>query len=222
MKYSLCLQATYNKVDVALCNDQFIIDSLSIPNQSSSAQLVVSLDQLLKKNSLSIKDCLYIAANQGPAPFTTLRTILATINGIQAAINIPLIGIDGLQSLITQHKSKNYTYTIALLNAFNNELYYAIYFENNCITGYASCENIVSLIKETIGNDSALIIGNGIEILKKEYSDASETQIFFDTSIAHLTIADVVHIAQKAWSNGDNFTIPLMPLYLKKHAAERV
>lgn len=222
MKYSLCLQATYNKVDVALCNDQYIIDSLSIPNNSSSAQLVVCLDQLLKKHSTSIKDCLYIAANQGPAPFTTLRTILATINGIQAAINIPLIGIDGLQSLIDQHKSKNYTYTIALLNAFNNELYYAIYFENNCITGYASCENIVSLIKETIGNDSALIIGNGIEILKKDYSGTFGTQISFNTSIVYITIADVAHIAQKAWSNGGDFTIPLMPLYLKKHAAERV
>lgn len=223
MNYSLCLQATYKHVDIALCNDDNIIQSLTILNHNSSAQLIPCIDQLLKKHSLSLKDCSYIAANQGPAPFTTLRSVLSTINGIYEATRIPLIGIDGLQGLIARHTSKNYTYTIALLNAFNNELYYALYSNDITITGYASMEETIDLIQKTINHNSALVIGNGIEIVKKHIPCFFDnTALFTNPSIEYTTIADIAHLAWSSWNTHTNFNAPLMPLYLKKHAAERI
>ncbi len=49
---------------------------------------------------LRFLDLAFIAAHQGPAPFTTLRVCLTTVNGFAFATGMPLIGINGLQELV--------------------------------------------------------------------------------------------------------------------------
>jgi len=223
MHYSLCLQATAKYLEIALCDKDSIIQSMQIVNHTASSLLIPTLDQLLKNNNLSLKDCLYIAANQGPAPFTTLRTVLATINGIQCATSIPLIGVDGLKGLLAAHTSKNYVYMIALLNAFNNELYYAIPTKETVITGYATPENVIPLIQTMTNNQSTLLIGNGIALLEQyDKTFIDNVTISSNPSVEHLTLTECAQQAWSAWCNKRYSTTPLMPLYLKKHAAERV
>ena len=223
MHYSLCLQATTRYLEIALCHKESIVQSMQIINHTASSSLIPILDQLLKNNNLSLKDCRYIAANQGPAPFTTLRTVLATINGIQCAIAIPLIGIDGLKGLLAAHRSKNHIYTIVLLNAFNNELYYAIPTEETILTGYATPKEIMSLIRTTTNNQSTLLIGNGVALLEQyDKTFIDKVTIASNPSIEHLTLAECAQQAWTAWNNNQSTTSPLMPSYLKKHAAERV
>lgn len=222
MNYSLCLQATYHHVDIALCNGERVISSLQIPSRTASALLIPSLDRLLKDHNLLLKDCLYIAAHQGPAPFTTLRTILATINGIQCATTLALIGIDGLKSLVSLHKSNDTVYTIALLNAFNNELYYAIQSHETIITGYAALEALPLLLQNIIKTDSALFIGNGVHLFKNSFPDFfNNNALLTNILIEECTITDIAYLAWQAWHRKEAYNVPLMPLYLKKHAVER-
>lgn len=223
MNYSLCMQSTYQYVNIALCNGQEIIQVSSVPNNASSATLVSHIDALLKKHAFPLANCSYIAVNQGPGPFTTLRAILATAQGIADATNIPLIGIDGLKGLIESHRSAEDSYTIALLNAFNNEYYYAIASRKECITGYGTPMMIKSLIQEIVGDNTALVIGNGIPIIKKNPDfDINSNLIRFNPTKEHCSIDDIATLGYAAWKNNQATHNQLMPLYLKKHAAERV
>lgn len=222
MNYSLCLQSTYDNVTIALSNGQKIIVSTSLPNNASSATLIPHIDALLKNNSLSLSSCRYIAVNQGPGPFTTLRTILATVQGIADATQIPLVGVDGLKGLIACHRSAEHPYTIALLNAFNNEFYYAIASSKECATGYGTPGMIKNLIQNIVGNNAGVVIGNGIPLIKKNSDFVFEpNHIFFNPSIEHCTIDDIAYLAFAAWTKNQASQSPLMPLYLKKHAVER-
>lgn len=222
MNYSLCMQSTYQHVNIALCNGQQIIESTSVPNHASSATLVPHIDALLKRHAFSLANCSYITVNQGPGPFTTLRTILATVQGIADATNIPLIGIDGLKGLIESHRSAEHLYTIALLNAFNNEYYYAIASDKECFTGYGTPAIIQNLIQEIVGDSTALVIGNGIPLIKKNPDFVINSNfITFDATKEHCSIDDIATLGYAAWNNNQATHNPLMPLYLKKHAVER-
>ena len=69
---------------------------------------------MLKNSRLTFRRFAFVAAHQGPAPFTTLRVCLTTVNGFAFATGVPLIGVNGLQELIVQHKRAD-SITVALL-----------------------------------------------------------------------------------------------------------
>jgi tRNA threonylcarbamoyladenosine biosynthesis protein TsaB len=99
MIYSLGLQATYTHSDVGIFKDGNLILSATKDKTLASRELIPLCAALLMEVEKSLSDISYIAINQGPAPFTTLRTVITTVNGIAYATNIPLIGIDGLALL---------------------------------------------------------------------------------------------------------------------------
>lgn len=124
--FFLIVQATYSHVEIGLCNGSKIIALQTLEKSSATKVLVQTIDQLLVSKNLSINDLSFIAANRGPAPFTTLRVVLATINGISFASDIKLIGIDGLHAFVLENTHAQWPYTAYLLNAFNNDVYFAI------------------------------------------------------------------------------------------------
>ena len=57
---------------------------------------------MLKQHALTFSGLAFIAAHQGPAPFTTLRVCLTTVNGFAFATQVPLIGVNGLKELVDE------------------------------------------------------------------------------------------------------------------------
>src|SRR5687767_3976293 len=115
MTYFLALQNTYQNVEIALFKDSQILASTTLSKLQASSHSMPAIQELLKTNNLTLKDLSFIGASQGPGPFTTLRVVIATVNGISFSTGIPLIGVDGLDTFLDEQKDSRYP-VVALLN----------------------------------------------------------------------------------------------------------
>src|SRR3989338_3322087 len=109
MSFFLKLQATYDSIEFALCSNPSIrfahakhsgraeiIKKQFVIKTEACKLLMLKLNELLTSEQKQWSDISFIVVNQGPAPFTTLRALIATVNGISFATRIPLVGVDGL------------------------------------------------------------------------------------------------------------------------------
>jgi tRNA A37 threonylcarbamoyladenosine modification protein TsaB len=156
----LAIQSTYVGIEIALYNTDFMhfLGHALVPKNETSTVLS-TIDTLLINHKLTINKIGYCLVNRGPAPFTTLRTVIATANGLKAALQIPLIGMSGLDLLSSEYDMTKRK-AIILLNAFANDFYF--YIDNN-LKGIGSMEEIKSILKS---NDITSIIGNGGPLIK--------------------------------------------------------
>lgn len=211
----LTFVSTYSSVHCGLFYDDQCIGSFTITSRQSSKDLVCSLDALLKNNSMSFEQCNFIAASQGPAPFTTLRSVLATVNGLAYATSTPLVGLDSLPIFLEEYHFREYDYTLALLNAFSGDVYYGISHNNNFIeSGCLPLELCIEHVKKIIGTSSLSCIGGGVtlhqEILAKNFPHAK-----LCTRLDYASLDALGKRAYEQWCNKENIVQQLMPLYLK-------
>ncbi len=195
----IAIQHTYDTFEMALFINNKLVDKLSEDKRHTSKLFIPLLQQLLSKNAILFAELSFCAVNCGPGPFSTLRSILASVNGLHAATNIPLIGIDGLEATFLEFYDPQYENTAVLLNAFNNESYYLI----------ATGDNIVSTgYKNT-------------DLLKQEITDQfpANTINIIDNKICSIEI--IGRLGYEKYINKEPSNQYLMPLHLKKHPAER-
>ncbi len=130
-------------------NQYSCLETIIKNDTKASSHLVPYINDLLIKHNLTLENLDFIAIDKGPGAFTSLRVCIATVNGINFANNIPLVGIDGLEALYQETYNaleKKLTKTVAtdpddtkeqitsptidtivcLLNAYNNDVYYLI------------------------------------------------------------------------------------------------
>lgn len=232
----LAIQNTYQELEIALFNGSVCADVLRADNKSASKIFIPLVQKILTQNSIPLDTLNFIAVNQGPGPFTTLRTILASVNGLSFATNIPLIGIDGLIALLLEHRSTKYLHTIALLNAFNKDVYFGIEKpEKKLETGYnnifnfltdisgtpPTTQNFTTNLEQISPRETIRFIGNGTELYKNAIQDTFGLNAYIPT-ILPLTcsITQIGLMGLKRWQQHDRLTCQLLPLYLKKHAAQ--
>jgi tRNA threonylcarbamoyladenosine biosynthesis protein TsaB len=217
MSFLLCLHTTYNKVDCALAHNNKILVASSVAKEQASAQLVGTIDALLSIKHLNLSDITHIIVNQGPAPFTTLRTIIATANGIAFSNKIPLVGVDALDALMTE-----YVYpepTVALLNAFNKAVYYGTIDPSNkqYIKGYASIEACLLTMKKMFNEHTVHFIGNGSELYHSEIQELFGDQAHFQNPIPlTASLEQILGKGIEQLNEGKNICKFIEPLYLKK------
>ncbi len=212
MSFWLCIASDYECMHVALCKEQKIIETLSTDKADSNKQLLFLIAQLLTKHHLVINDLLYIGVNVGPAPYTSLRIAIATANGIAYATSLPLVNIDGLLVLLQQHTSLNPT--VALLNAFNYDVFYGIRADTTILTG---CEHIDQLLDRLnqLNITTPYIIGNGTtlyyENIIKRFSGAQISQ----PAVEYANIEWLAKSGWHSWQERQEITDQVFPRYLK-------
>jgi len=250
--FFISIEGSYSHVEVALFCKKYT-ESISIVNTESivkigsivknevkaSSHLIPYIDTLLHENNVTIHDLSFIAIDQGPGAFTSLRVSIATVNGIAFAHKIPLIGVQGLDALCreTVQTSKQFAQDVlqdvlivCLLNAFNNDVYFSInkIQENSIITILEkNCKKINILLDElqelpelskNISKSSIIFTGNGA-LLHQELI----TQTFGEYSLASplhtICSAQVIaEIALEQWEksqNPEDFPTELSPNYMK-------
>ncbi len=141
------LQNTYHAIEIALFKNACLIESVHISKTDASKDILLNLDMLLQRHQVTLADLEFLAVNQGPGPFTTLRVVIATANGISFASKIPMIGIDALAAFMDEYTNPAYPITVALLNAFNDDLYTAIQSTPHTAP-LISCNNSLAFFKE--------------------------------------------------------------------------
>src|SRR5471030_2525471 len=98
MKHYLSIQNTYTHVEMALFQDGQLINWVSEDKLRASKHFILLIAGLLQEHQIKFSDLSFVAVNQGPGPFTTLRVVIASVNGLSYATKIPLVGIDALDA----------------------------------------------------------------------------------------------------------------------------
>lgn len=219
--YSLLLQADYNQVSIGLAYGSKVLTTSTDSKHNASINLVSRLNNILESQNLTWKDLSYLAVNQGPAPFTTLRVIITTANGLHFAQKIPLVGVDGIRTLLNEHTTST-PITVALLNAFGKDLYFGIKTQNSISTGWQNYELFFKELYTDFTNTPITFLGNGVVLFEKEI-----TTLFKDN--AHIMhplpeYCSIEALAQRAfeqWNTKENIHDTLLPLYLKTQEYKR-
>jgi tRNA threonylcarbamoyladenosine biosynthesis protein TsaB len=164
----------------------------------------------------------FVVVNQGPGPFTTLRTVLATVNGLAYARGIPLVGVDGIVTLATAYQKERGGMVVGLLNAFNQDVYYAVAQQNakNEI-GFGHGSSFIRQLSVQFPDTTITFVGNGVRPLQAEIEGVFGSHAFLISPNVHT--ASIKQIAMQGlsqWQKQLNVVTQLMPIYLKQHSAE--
>jgi tRNA threonylcarbamoyladenosine biosynthesis protein TsaB len=206
---------------MALFINNKLQDAVHEDKRHTSKLFIPLLNQLLTRNNITLTSLSFCAVNCGPGPFSTLRSIIASVNGLHCATNIPLIGIDGLDAIFLEFYNPTYEHTIVLLNAFNNEIYYLIADGNHILNkGYQKIDTFLEQIKHTYPGPINFI-GNGISLHQDLINNVlGNNAVIADTIPEFCSIETIAHMGLQAFKHNNYTTDYLMPLHLKKHAVE--
>ena len=153
--------------------------------------------------------------NQGPGPFTSLRVIITTANGLSFATKKPLIGINGIEQFLKEFHDPEWPYTVALLNAYHNDVYYAIEQDGTCIQ--TGAKNIDVLLDElALDKTPVRLIGNGVDLYKKTILKKLGDKAYLQEPMPqHVSLKQIGKAAFARWQKQEDLTEQLLPLYLK-------
>lgn len=177
MQTFLVVQARYQNYEVGLFNKLECIDYEIHSKNDASKTLIPTIQKILKRNSISLQEIAAIGVNQGPGPFTSLRIIITTVNGIAFATHISLIGCNSLDALLQENQDDRWPITIALLNACNNDVYFAIQKDHTeIIYGCTNANLLLKKLHQDYHNIPIRFIGNGVLLIKESIHALFGTQ----------------------------------------------
>jgi universal bacterial protein YeaZ len=218
----LCVGHTYNGVEAALFNDDKFIDKIFEDKKRASKYFVTNIQLLLSRNGWSLSDLSFIATNKGPGPFTTLRVVLASVNGLAFAIKKPIIAIDGLQAILQEYGLEQNMVTVALLDACAKDIYFGVSGKDLnsglvCVnTGYKNIEVFLQDLKNLYINKKIYFIGNGSEKYRDQIIKLFGDSVVFDEKIPETcSIEQIGKMAFYKWEKGEGLEKQVLPVYLK-------
>jgi tRNA threonylcarbamoyladenosine biosynthesis protein TsaB len=162
MSYFITIQYPYQYLTISLSDNTTMVETQTISKFQAISLLIPTLKTMLDARNLTLADIACIGINTGPGPFNTLRSIIATANGISFAKQIPLVGCNGLDLMLQEAEDQN---TVVILDAFGSDVYFAI--KSNGTSGYNSIENLIAELNQPT-NKEITFIGNGA-IKHQEY-----------------------------------------------------
>lgn len=221
----ISIQGSYNKLELALFENNNCLELIKEQNLKASSLFIPLLQELFKKNSVYLKNIQFIALDQGPGAFTSLRVTIATANGISFAGKIPLIGIDGLDAL-AQETLNEFSHDlpeilICILNAYNNDIYFSINKVDKQTKqievddkGYKKIDLFLQEIQNKFKNKKILFTGNGIELHKNLILETLKNEIQF-SDLQTCSANQIAKMALEKWNQQKGLSFKLYPLYLK-------
>ena len=215
MPHFLAIQNTYTDLQIALFKQTTCLTVIKTDKTTASKEIILLLQSLLSDHQLSFKHIKFIAANQGPGAFTTLRVVIATVNGLSFASQVPLIGINALHALLAEHSIQRPA--IALLNAFSKDLYYAVKTQSNPELTQG-CSKIEHIFKEyPFDGESVLFMGNGAQIHKETIVKLYGGRAQFLTPMPQTcSIQQIGLLGWQQWQQQASLSFQLQPIYLKQ------
>ena len=104
----LALCAALDKSYLALFSDNKITDKIIKSDEKNyhSLYLIKSLNEILKKNNITLNDLDLITTNIGPGSFTGIRVALSIAKTISAELNIPCVPLNTAQILLNTYNKK--------------------------------------------------------------------------------------------------------------------
>ncbi len=236
--FFLSIQGSYSNLELALYQDSNCLELIKEDNIKASSLLIPFISQILKNNSKQISNLDFIAIDQGPGAFTSLRVTITTVNGLAFANKIPLIGIDGLDALSKEaleittekHTDFNPEILVTLLNAYNNDVFFDInkVVDSNQLEptekiypckGYKKIDLLLKGLKHNFSENKIVFAGNGTKLNQDLITKNFENNILIvDRDVC--SAATVAKMALEKWNqvSGNVKEYKLSPLYLKSQS----
>jgi tRNA threonylcarbamoyl adenosine modification protein YeaZ len=212
----LALQSTYTNLELGIYRNDACLACVHIDKTKASKECVPTIAALLQQNKLTISNISFVGVNQGPGPFTTLRTAVATVNGLAFARTLPLVGVNGIETFLQEYAHQS-TNVVALLNAFGSDLYFGIRTGSSYDEGCNSIDNVLLTVTQQIPAGPILFVGNGValatEQIKNSFGDRAQT---ITPNPETVSLNAIASSALKQWNLKQNITYQLEPLYFKE------
>jgi tRNA threonylcarbamoyladenosine biosynthesis protein TsaB len=225
--YFLVIYGSYQDISLGLYRGAVPHRTQTAHAVRASAQLLPLIDHLLSEQKCSLSDLDFIALDQGPGAFTSLRVVLTTMNGISFAKKVPLVGCDGLRALADQMEVQAIQATnkpellVALLNAYNNEVYYHFSrlqkdgsYQEVKDPGYADIGAVIGMItKQEVS--SVWCAGNGANVYREVLVQQLGASAHIDQVLRHADLDTLAQHALTQWHEQEEPCYNLQPNYLK-------
>lgn len=224
----LGIQGSYKSFEIALFEGGNYLDSFMGDKIQASSHFILSIDQVLKKNKKNFGDIAFIAVDQGPGAFTSLRVIISTVNALAFDTPVKLIGVDGLDALASQTldavDAQN-IFLVALLNAYNNEVYYGVHevgeqkkLKLHMPKGYKKIDELLAQLEKLAQekNYNFLFTGNGSVLHKDLIFEKFKDRLVEPFGLLSVCSARKIgEMGFEQWGGEVNICSELQPLYLK-------
>ena len=209
-----------------MSDEKLICEIVQNHKKTHSQKLMPMIDELLKMAEMDISEIDVFAVSIGPGSFTGLRIGVATVKGLAAAFNKPVVGIRSLDGLAFNIGFTEYL-ICPIINARNNFVFSGIYQNENgeLITVRdirpINIDELLTEIKKA--NKKAVFLGDGVnehkgKITEKLWGNA----LFAPININEQKASSIAYLAFLKASIGDIMTYSeLLPMYFKETQAER-
>jgi tRNA threonylcarbamoyladenosine biosynthesis protein TsaB len=212
----LAIQNTYTHVQMGVFYGTKPIATIEIDKKDASKACINALETLLVNCSMPFNDLAFIAVNQGPGPFTTLRVVIATVNGLGFTQKKPLIGINALEAFLSEYADQPTPTKVVLLNAFAHDLYFGIQTAGFIETGCATAASCFLEISQKIPHGPILFLGNGITGNQSLITDTfGHRVVFLSINPETVSLSRIAKMGLDEWINQKNLKYQLEPLYYK-------
>jgi tRNA threonylcarbamoyladenosine biosynthesis protein TsaB len=168
----LNIETATDVCSVALANEQGLIDCLeNTEGKSHSAVLTVLIDELFRKNKITIHQLDAVAVSMGPGSYTGLRIGVSVAKGLCYGLNKPLIAVSTLQSMasgfirdqLTDNTTKN-AWVCPMIDARRLEVYTAFLDKNLTFQTEIKAEIIDEYsFGDILSTHSVYFFGNGAD-----------------------------------------------------------
>lgn len=216
----LAIDTASSVCSVALLENDIVIDKNELNDgKTHSENLMPLLDELLKRNSLDIKEIEMLACSVGPGSFTGIRIGVATIKPIVEVLKVKVASVTSLETLAKNVANKETI--VSLIDARNNQVYCGIFDKNYNKKEEYLADDINEVIKNIVKYNDIIFVGNGA-VLHKELLENSIPNCEFAEE-NNQSAVNVGKIAYKKYlENNLESADTIMPIYLRKSQAERM
>lgn len=205
---------------VALLDDDKLIDEINLDNgRTHSENLMPLVDEIIRKNNLTVNDIEFIACCVGPGSFTGIRIGVSSIKAIAEVLNVKLAQVTSLETLAAN--VENEETIVSLIDARNNQVYCGIFDKEYNLKEEALADDINEAINHIKQYNGVVITGNGIEV-HKELLEKELINVKFAEENRQLAknVGKIGYkkLKENAVENADT----IIPIYLRKSQAERL
>lgn len=217
----LSIDTSSNICTISILDDTNLLKENTLDDTKNHSEKVLPLiAKTLEDVNLSLKDIDLLVCDRGPGSFTGIRIGTATVMSFTDSLQIPSIGISSLEALLYNTNSHEYEYICPIIDARNNNAYFAIYkFENfkPIFVENADCKNINEIIEIVSKYNNILFVGDGAisyeSLLKQKLPNCA---ISDNNIISSYSLGLAGFYAFNSGRKDD-----ILPLYLRKPQAER-
>lgn len=219
----LAIDTSSEICSTAILENDKLIDQNNLDNgKTHSENLMPLVDELIKRNNISIKDIDLFACSVGPGSFTGIRIGVASIKPMAEVLNKKIASVTSLEILARNVETENQDITIvSLIDARNSQVYCGIFdYQYELKEDYIADDinNIIEILKKY---NNIIFVGNG-SVLHKELLKENLKYINFEENNKQ-SAENVGKIGyQKYLKNNLCTADTIMPIYLRKSQAERM